>query len=226
MSEVIKVVIGEAENESTVSEMKAEKAINSNIVITAKVVGGYSLPIGYSWNPTLVDNKKEGTVEVFDENGILAALLQYESDLLHGVCQFFENGVLVKEIPYVNDLANGLGFEYDEFGDNKRCCFYENGEKKSELIEYEEKEGYYDEIDVKTHEVISRCFYSDSFERDGIGYHYKDKKIFKIVMYEEGREAFCFKEFNQGIMIEYDENGKKVYEGEFLDSLENASYIL
>lgn len=44
----------------------------------------FVLPDGYTWNPTLVNGKKEGVVEVRDDLGTVYAILSYKNDKLNG----------------------------------------------------------------------------------------------------------------------------------------------
>ena len=177
------------------------------------------MPPECSWNPQLVNNKKEGTVEVYDEDGLMIASLEYKNDLLNGVCKFFRNGMIAAEIPYCDDVASGCGYDIDEYGE-RRMCYFENGEWKVELKKSERKEGYYDEIDVKSGEILSICKMNENHEKQGEGFIFKNGLIDKVVVYENGNEKYCLKEFSEKIMIEYDENGNKVYEGGYLNSIE------
>ena len=181
--------------------------------------GGYVLPPGCSFHPQLANNQKEGLVKVYDEDGLMIASLQYKNDALNGVCKFFRNGKLTGEIPYCNDVANGWGYEYDESND-MRMCLYENGEKKKELKKSEMKEGYYDELDVDSGEILSICRINENHMKQGEGYVFKNGMINKIVTYENGLEKYCLKEFCEKNMIEYNRSGKYVYEGGYLNSLE------
>ena len=135
--------------------------------------GEFILPPGGRWNPQFVNNKKEGILEVLNEDGVIIASLEYKNDLLNGACKFFRNGIILGDIPYCDDLANGWGYEYGEF-DDKRKCLYENGEKKMELKKNEMKEGYYDEIDLKSGEILSICKINKKNEIHGERYVYKN----------------------------------------------------
>ena len=148
--------------------------MDSNVGGLGKATGGYVLPSGCSWNPKIVNYLKEGPVEVRNRRGRLVAKLEYKHDKLNGLCKFYENGDLVKEVYYVNDLANGWGCEYDEFGDVLMNCYYENGEKKSQLKKSKKKEGWFDELDLKSGEVASTCLYNEKHERVGKCYFFKN----------------------------------------------------
>ena len=193
--------------------------MSENKSLSNYLKGGYVLPPGCSFNPQFVNNKKEGKVEVVDENKVIIASLEYKNDLLNGVCKYFKTVKLAGVIPYCDDVANGWGYEYDECDDMK-MCLYESGEKKIEMKKSEMKEGYYDEIDVNSGEILSICRINENHEKQGEGYVFKNGVINKIVMYENGLEKSCMKEFSEKIMIEYDESGKRVYEGGYLNSLE------
>lgn len=59
------------------------------IVAANNNLNGFTLPNGYSWDPTFVDNEKDGSVEVYDQDGLITAVLEYRNDMLNGLCKFY-----------------------------------------------------------------------------------------------------------------------------------------
>lgn len=92
----------------------------------------FILPDGYTWNPTLVNGKKEGVVEVRDNLGTIYAILSYKNDKLNGLCEFYEYQVLKSKKNYVNDILEGWSCECS-FGEEVKWFVYKNGVKLYEL---------------------------------------------------------------------------------------------
>ena len=68
--------------------------MESNNAFEEKYDGGYDLPAGCTWNPKIINNKKEGLVEVVNEDGMLVAELEFKEDRLNGLCKFYKRGKL------------------------------------------------------------------------------------------------------------------------------------
>ena len=64
------------------------KNSKTNIQLTIAPAHGFTLPRGYNWNPTIVNGKTEGKVDVFNEEGMLFAKLFYHEGKLEGECSF------------------------------------------------------------------------------------------------------------------------------------------
>ena len=64
----------------------------------------------------------------------------------------------------------------------------------------------------------------NGFVRDGKGYDLNEKgRVKRVCVYESGRMKRVVQEYNGGRMVEYDENGRKVYEGGFNGFVRNGN---
>ena len=188
-----------------------------NIIVKDEIISGFSLPPGCSWNPTYVNGLKEGIVIVNDEFGSLYARLSYHQDMLNGLCFFYEKGRVIQKITFVNDVAEGWGCDC-ALGKETVWYFYKDGTKKSELLAIEGSNGYYEEIDIQTRLILSRCQYDEYHRITDIGYFYKNNQINRIAKCWKGKEMTILKRFEEDIMTEYDYSGSLVYKGQYLDS--------
>lgn len=132
-----------------------------------------------------------------------------------GYCEEFKNGHRVYAGNYGSDERNGFGIEYDENGtvlfegewvDGKRGLKFieENKQGKRELIELDENEK----------KKYIGGFKEGTVIREGQGVEYdENEKPCKISIYKDGMIERNVKEIKGDIIVSYDENGKKVYEG-------------
>ena len=194
----------------------------SNIIAEIGGKEGFILPNGYSWpkDMKLVDGKKEGTVTIEDEDGIVFCILQFQNDMLNGVCEFYNSGAFSEKLTFVNNIAEGWSCEV-EMEVEKRWFLYSNGVKKYELKKCDNMMGYWKAVDIATDELISKCQYNKETHKPmGKEYLYQDNHINKIVLYDaEGTKIAILKMFEGDQMTEYDRNGNKVYEGSFIDDI-------
>ena len=74
---------------------------------------------------------------------------------------------------------------------------------------------------MKNGEVISICSYNDNHEKNGTGYMFKNNHISSVVVFEDNKMKRTIKQFEGKEMSIFDDNGKIVYQGEYLDSMDN-----
>lgn len=96
---------------------------------------------------------------------------------------------------------------------------YSKGVKKAKLEKCENMNGYWKAIDLCKMEIISICQYDDNHLVVGKGYLYENGHIKRIVLFENGKEKKILKSFNGEEMIEYGNDGNKVYNGGFADDV-------
>ena len=89
------------------------------------------------------------------------------------------------------------------------------------LVKEEKLSDYWKEIPVGSDSVKRICKYDENHIRCGKGYVYDNNKISKVVIYVNGVETTVLKEFDDKIMKEYSEFGSLLYEGGYLDHIEN-----
>ena len=119
-----------------------------------------------------------------------------------------ENGFFNGKVNALNSLGV---FQFQEF--------YEQGKKK-EVTMVKQGNGYWKELDVNGN-TVSLTRKNMKGENEGICYFYSDGKISRISEWKNGREITLYKRMTGNTMTMY-RNGKKVYEGGFLDSFEKG----
>ena len=169
-------------------------------------------------NLLVINGIKEGKYEVYNSNSTLYAILMYHKDKLNGICEFYDNGNLKEKITYKEDVEEGWGCDVENGKENK-WYLYRNGEKYSELVEIEN--GMREERLLKNGEVISICSYNENHEKNGIGYLFKNNHISSVVEFEDNTMKRTIKQFEGEEMIVFDDNGKMVYQGGYVDKMAN-----
>lgn len=177
---------------------------------------GFELPEGYTWDTILENGKKEGMVTVKDEKGRVFRKLQFKNDQLNGVCRFYRNGKLVEKREYVNDKEEGWSCEINRGKERWFMC--SDGVRIAEIQKCEENEDYWRAID-SDEKTLSICRYDDNHKPTGKGYIYVNNSIDRAVLFKNGVEGITLKRFDGDKMVEYDNNGYKVYEGSFANSI-------
>ena len=175
-------------------------------------------PEGCTSNLKFVNGRKEGKCEVYNSNSTLYAILMYHNDRLYGICEFYDNGNLKEKVSYINDIEEGWGCDVEN-GKEIKWYLYRNGEKSGELIELEN--GMREERLVKNGEIISICSYNENHEKNGNGYLFNNNHISSVVEFEDNKMKRTIKQFEGKEMSIFDDNGKIVYQGEYLDSMDN-----
>ena len=138
-----------------------------------------------------------------------------------GPCElYYQSGILFFKGYLEEGYRQGRGTEYNEQG---KVIFEGLNEKGVKLNKYPFRkmgEGYWKELDEKN-QLRSVYQTDDKGKQNGICYFFKDGKISRVSEWQDGNEIKVLKEFtDDNTMIEY-ENGLKVYEGEFYNSLED-----
>ena len=167
---------------------------------------------------SMKNGKMDGESSIFSQDNTLMATLTFVNGIASGPCTLCKNGILFYKGYFVNGYREGRGQEYDENGNVVFDGFYKKGKKLSIVPSNEMGKGYWKEMDEKGR--IIRISQKDELgNSEGFCYSYEDGKISRVSVWKEGKEATLLKQFRDDIMIEY-KNGKKVYEGGFVDSVE------
>ena len=190
--------------------MAGNETINIIVGEVQQRGGILTFPEDAVFEPSMPEGQREGQVTVNSKDEIRLAVLNYENDMLNGLCKFFENLLLTKQITFVNGKMEGWSKEGDkEF-------VYQNNTKEYELVKNEKLEGYVNEINIKTGKV-NRCYkMNENHELVGVGYVYTDGEVSSVVNFKEESESIVMKEFKDGKMFERDESGNVIYEGGYL----------
>ena len=167
---------------------------------------------------TMKNGKMNGESSIYSKDNTLIATLTFVDGIASGPCTICKNGILFYKGYFVNGYREGRGQEYDENGKLVYDGYYKKGKKQTIVPSNEMGKGYWKELDEKGR--IIQISQKDEFgNNEGFCYSYEYGKIRRVSVWKEGKEETVLKEFRDDIMIDY-ENGRKVYEGGFVDSLE------
>lgn len=179
---------------------------------------GFVLPTGHHWNPIIENENKEGRVVVYDSNGFISCILQFHDNRLNGVCIFYEDGKCIEKRTYVNDVEEGWACEIN---DEKEVKWFEyvDGKIKYVLQRYPNMRDYWKAMDVDTKQLAFICRYDSNHKCIGNKYIYQNGHIKSVTYVERGMGLYRMKTFSEKakVMTEYDNNGNKVYIGNYLD---------
>ena len=183
----------------------------SNIMLDGH--GNSLFPPGSHLKCDSINGKKEGDCIVYSSDRIVIANLHFYNDLLDGLCIFNnDKGVKIRECVYERGKKNGW---YREF-ENGHVIFngiYRNDEKYSELREYDENNEYLEE--VKDGNTIGFWKFLGDKHMEGIYYCFENDCITHVYKYTCGETNRIMIEFDGDQMIEYDDEERIVYVGEY-----------
>ena len=159
--------------------------------------------------------------------GLLISTAQYDKDLKDktGRCFEYENGSLKSECVYENGVKKHT---VREFVNGKMVVFSSNGEKVYEGVYYgdmksgflchepmEGMAGFFKEVDSNGQLIAVSQYDETNIYRDGQCFEMEDGKVKRVCLYDNAKLKQLFMEFNGAIMTEYNESGKRVFEGTF-----------
>jgi len=154
---------------------------------------------------SLVNGVREGEAIILND-GIPYLNLEYKRGVLTcAVERMNDYGIVELRGHLVNGVENGLFLEYDENEKVVWIGYYQNGQRHLE--------------------VRNRIMKQDYSQEDGSGEFYEldeNGKVTQLCLYVQGLSHRVIARFNGGVMTEFDENGKRVYEGEFKGSVEDG----
>ena len=174
----------------------------------------------------------------FDEksvaNNSLLSIAQYDDCLRdkNGRCFECEDNSIRSECVFENGVKKHT---IREFVDEKMIVYDANGNQvyegkwfgnmKSGYLCHESMEdmqGFFKEVDSNG-QLISVSEYDglNAF-KNGKCFELENERVKRVCFYENGYMKRVVTEFSDSIMIEYDDGGKKVYEGEFKGDMKNG----
>ena len=183
-----------------VREIKHEVPETETVTTTCveKVVAGY-------WK----NGKKEGMVYDLDENG----------NAKRGC--LFENDAMVRVVLIFTDL---IMIEFDSTGRKVYEGVY-YGDMKSGFFCHEPVDGmdsFFKEVDSSGQLIAVSQYDELNVYKNGKCYEMENGDVKRMCLYENGRMKRVVQEFNDATMIEFNDDGKREYEGEFRGDMKNG----
>lgn len=171
----------------------------------------------------LRDGKKEGEGLILRKNGTPYMSLQFIHDSIEGEVKRFDefNSVILKG--NVKDgKETGVFTEYDKEGKIIWMGYYMDGYQYITMTKSTKMPGYYEEKS-RAGDLMGVSHYDETkLIRDGLSYEYKNGKVHRVCMYSNGSFVRVVMEMSGPTLTEYDDNGKKKYEGGFAGSAEKG----
>ena len=93
--------------------MDGNETINIIVGEVQQRGGVLTFPEDAVFKPSMPEGQREGKVTVFSKDEIRLAVLNYENDMLNGLCKFFENLLLTKQTLYL-PLSTNLPFFHSQ----------------------------------------------------------------------------------------------------------------
>ena len=174
---------------------------------------------GYEMTVNWKDGKKEGVGLILYPDGEPYMEMTFVNDLAEGtVLKKDEYGQIVLRGVLEHVVECGL---FEEFDDEEVIWrgFYRNGKRYS-ILEEQELEGLYLEVS-EDGKLLSVSEYDDKWRKNGRCFEVESGHLKRECVYENGIRKRMIQEFtDDGLMIEYDDNGEivdeEVFEGDMI----------
>jgi len=199
------------------------------------------------------DDKKDGYFKEYAENGDLISVTKFVNDVqqdeaeeikkLDIVNDYFPDGKIKSSQTFRNGVPEGIRREYDELGQITQSFIFRNGIRIGEGIVKEDgaKEGHWIEFYADS-TIKSEGEYKDDKPVGEWKYYYPDGKLEQTGKYTpSGKMTGTWKWYydshqvkteesfrnglKDGLRTEYDEDGKIIEEGEYVDGLEDGPWF-
>ena len=172
---------------------------------------------GYKMKVNMKNGKKEGKGVIYRENNIVFMELCFVNDIAEGeLTERNRLGRIIRKGCLHEGRKSGLFIEFDDKGLELSRRFYRNGLLISDLKKSEQIDGYYDEIDANGNTLSTSQYTADRTHKEGICYEYENGVCSKKYQYKNDERLLLMSEFKGDIMIEYDDKGKRVYQGGYV----------
>ena len=169
------------------------------------------------------------------ENRELLSIAQYDEDLheKNGPCMEYENGEWVGEWMYesgvkgrcVREYRNGKLQLYDANGKMTYEGSFAKEDVKDGFYGHEPMEGmsgYCKEVNSDGQVVTIAQYDPLQMKKNGQCFEMKNGKVTRVCEYKNGRRKRTLQSFNGSTMMEYDNDGKKVYEGAYKGDMKSG----
>ena len=192
----------------------------SNISITDNNICGEVFPPDSHLEVTFQNGKREGEGIVYSRRNIKLANLSFHEDQLEGFCIIFnERGQKIRECVYEKGVKNGWIREYEK----RKVVFTgmcRNDVKVSELKEFKGSKDMMEEI--KDGKRIGIWKFDGDNYLSGLHYCIENDYLSKICHFHCGEKEKKIYEFENGKLIQYDQNELITYIGEYTEDKMNG----
>ena len=193
--------------------------IYSNIQLNILPPTGFDLPPNCHWDSHFDNGVKNGIVQVLTDDGILFARLSYKENKLEGECLFYDGGSLCEKAYYQNDRKHGWSTSYEN--GKESISLFEKGVQKRRLLKCD-GEDMWKEVDMNNEWNYSLCKLDKQFRHQGICKKFVQGILTEESMYKDDKVVRKCREIRGREMTEYDENGVKIYQGEYKQDLKKG----
>ena len=200
--------LGDYEIESV--EMKNGDELNGEAIMRLMIDDN-----GYRMRVEMKEGKKEGIGLIVRENGTVFMIMMFVNDECEGeVIKRNKYGRTVLKGRVSKGKEVGMWIEYDDDGNEIWRGLYRNGKRVSKLKEREGMKGFYSEIN-ENRDLLSVSEYDNEWRKNGKCFEYEGGRLVRECEYKNGVMMRVLREWKGECMIEYDDNGMRVYEGGF-----------
>ena len=170
----------------------------------------------YELRVSMKEGKKEGIGVIVREDGTLYMRMMFVNDECEGnKVKKNKYGKTVLKGRVEKGKEVGMWIEYDNYGNETWRGFYRNGDKVISLKEYEGMSGLWREVNDNG-ELLSVSEYDEyGLLKNGKCFEYEGGRMVRECEYKNGVMMRVLREWKGECMIEYDDNGMRVYEGGF-----------
>ena len=200
--------LGDYEIESV--EMKNGDELNGEAIMRLMIDDN-----GYRMRVEMKEGKKAGIGLLLRENGTVFVRMMFVNDECEGeVIKRNKYGRTVLKGRVSKGKEVGMWIEYDDDGNEIWRGLYRNGKRYSILKEQEGMKGFYSEIN-ENRDLLSVSEYDNEWRKNGKCFEYEGGVLIRECEYKNGVMMRVLREWKGECMIEYDDNGMRVYEGGF-----------
>ena len=174
---------------------------------------------------------RSGSGKEYDKDGLIAIYSgEWKKGKREGLGTEYSQGFVLYTGEWKNGMRDGEGKEMDESGKVVFVGEWKDGKGKGKEMDGDENVVYEGEWwNGKRNgvgEVLKGTRWMGHWKdgkMNGMGYEKDENGVMKRgCLFENGEMKRVVQEFNGGKMVEYDENGRKVYEGEYKGDVEKG----
>ena len=199
--------LGDYEIESV--EMKNGDELNGEAIMRLMIDDN-----GYRMRVEMKEGKKEGIGLIVRENGTVFMRMMFVNDECEGeVIKRNKYGRTVLKGRVSKGKEVGMWIEYDDDGNEIWRGLYRIGKRYSILTKHKGMKGFFKEMNENGN-LLSVSEYDDEWRKNGKCFEYEGGRLIRECEYKKGVMTRVLREWKE-VMIEYDVNGMRVYEGGF-----------